>query len=125
MDGMPHKCRRIVHRNGAPSNHTNRLVFKGRTKILEGRFFGNNISSDQYDNWAGSLFEKKINGRGFAFTFLLHTQTHPWLFKRYFRHYRHGTIGATTGNNDDLLDAHGWALLIKYSTQRTRNIGFF
>src|SRR5207302_1729808 len=76
-------------------------------------------------NWAGSLFEKKINGRGFAFTFLLHTQTHPWLFKRYFRHYRHGTIGATTGNNNDLLDAHGWALLIKYSTQRTRNIGFF
>jgi hypothetical protein len=37
----------------------------------------------------------------------------------------HGAICATTSNDNDFLNAHGWTLLLKNSTYGAANIRFF
>src|SRR5260370_21186693 len=122
---MSHKSSWIIDGYRATSNHANLWIFERSTHMLESGSFGNNVSTNQYYNRADSLFEEQIDGRGFPFALLLNTQSYSRLLERNFSYSWYGVICATTGNDDDFLDAHRWTLLFKNGAYVGTNIGFF
>src|SRR5947209_2280370 len=122
---MAHEGIGVVDRHGTPTDHTNRRVFERRTEASNSSCFGNNICADQHYHRTGSLFQEQVDGRGFAFTFLLYTQTYSWFLESQLSHNGNGAVGTTTSHDDHFLNTHGWVLLCQDSPYGALNIGFF
>src|SRR5579884_295980 len=76
VNSMSHKCRRVIYRHRATSNHANFWIFERCAQILQRRICRKHISADQYNNRADRLLEKQVDSRGFALALLLNTQSH-------------------------------------------------
>src|SRR5581483_11339104 len=122
---MSQKGGRVINGDRTPSNHANLWIFERGTHRLQGSCFGNHIGSNQHGHLCSSLFEKQIDGRGFPFTLLLHTQAHSRFLACYLRNNGHRPICTPTGNDDDFFDTHSRTLLFEHSTDGATNIGYF
>src|ERR1051326_4068765 len=125
MYRVSHKGGRVVDRDRSAPNHTNLGVLKWAAQVFQGRGFGDDIGSNEYDYRTDRLLEEQVNGRGFAFTLLLDAQSQSRLLPGNFSYHRYRAICTTTGNDDNFLNVQRWPALLEYSANGMSNVRLF
>src|SRR5579859_574870 len=100
MNSMSHEGVCVVDRDRSTTNHPNLRIFERSAQVFYSKGFWNDISTYQYNDRTGSLLEKQVYRRGFAFTFLLNTQAYTGLILGHPRHNGNSTVSTSTGNDD-------------------------